>query len=121
MSLLCIQFVCHNGLLDQSKVSLKRLNTEFGLPEGTIDDTGDKLHPTIPTTHVANCEKPSGFISSLPHEKQAILVAALSVMQHAHTAQLNKNYQIDPNAPRGSGVRRFGDENWRGLPSYKSL
>lgn len=100
---------------------MKRLNAEFGLPEGTITDKDSKLHPTIPTAHVQDCEKPAGHLSSLPHDKQAVMVAALSVMQHAHGAQLNKSYQIDPNAPRGGAIRSFGDDTWRGLPSFKNL
>lgn len=102
-------------------MALKRLNAEYGLPEGTISDDDMKLHPTIPLKHVQDCEKEAGHISTLPQEKQALLVAALSVMCHAHSGQLNKNYQIDPNAPRGSSLRHFGDDYFRGLPSFKNL
>lgn len=113
--------MCHNGLVDQQKVALKRLNVEFGLPDGTLTDDSQILHPTIPTAHVRDCEKPLGHLGTLPQEKQALLVATLSVMQHAHTAQLNKNYHIDPNAPRGAALRRFGEDNFRALPSFKNL
>ena len=100
---------------------LRRLNVEYGLPEGTITDEDQKLHPTLPMAHVRDCEKAAGHLNTLPQEKQAILVAALSVMQQAHTAQLKKDYQVDPNAPRGSAIRHFGDDNFRGLPSFKNL
>ena len=113
--------MCTSGLEDRQKVALKHLNLEFGLPESTITDPCDKLHPTIPTRHVRMCEKPDGHFSKLAKDKQAGLIAALHVMQHAHSSQLNKNYQIDPNAPRGSSILHFGDNEFRGLSSFKTL
>ena len=108
-------------MTDQPKVHLRQLNAHYGLPEGTITDEDQKLHPTLPLAHVRDCQKASGHLGSLPHEKQAILVAALSVMQHAHSSQLNKNYQIDPNAPKHASLRHYGDDDFRGLPSFKNL
>ena len=113
--------MCTSGLEDQRKVALKQLNLEFGLPETTITDSCEKLHPTIPTKHVQSCEKPLDYLSTLPLDKQAGLIASLKVMQAAHASQHNKQYQLDPNAPRGSPILRFGDNGFRGLGSFKTL